>query len=52
MTIGLGAQPRVDRVEFATVETVPVQIDGEVSQVTAGSQVIIDSVPRALATVG
>jgi diacylglycerol kinase family enzyme len=51
-TIGLGAQPRVDRVEFVTVDAVPVQIDGEVFPLAAASQIIIDSVPRALATVG
>jgi diacylglycerol kinase (ATP) len=51
-TIGLGAQPRVDRVEFATVDAVPVQIDGEVQQLAAASEIIIDSIPRALATVG
>jgi diacylglycerol kinase family enzyme len=51
-TVGLGPQPRVDRVEFATVDAVPVQIDGEISHLEPASEIIIDCVPGALATVG
>jgi diacylglycerol kinase (ATP) len=51
-TIGLGPQARVDRVEFATVEAVPFQVDGEIRQLDAASDMVIDCVPHALATVG
>ena len=51
-TVGLGAQPRADRVEFATVDAVPVQIDGEIFHLEPASEIVIDSVPQALATVG
>ena len=51
-TVGLGPQPRVDRVEFATVDAVPVQIDGEIFHLEPASEIVIDCVPRALATVG
>jgi diacylglycerol kinase (ATP) len=51
-TIGLGAQPRVDRVEFATVEAVPFQVDGEIRQLDAAADIVIDCLPQALATVG
>lgn len=51
-TIGLGAQAHVSRVEFATVDAVPFQIDGEVFHLTPDSQLSIDCAPRALATVG
>jgi diacylglycerol kinase family enzyme len=52
ITVGLGPQPRVDRVEFATVDAVPVQIDGEIFDFEPASEIVIDSVPQALATVG
>jgi diacylglycerol kinase (ATP) len=51
-TIGLGPQPRVDRVEFATVEAVPLQVDGEIRQLNADADIVIDCLPQALATVG
>ena len=51
-TVGLGPQPRVDRVEFATVDAVPVQLDGEICHLEPASEIVIDCVPRALATVG
>jgi diacylglycerol kinase (ATP) len=51
-TIGLGAQPRVDRVEFATVQAVPLQVDGEIRQLDAAADLVIDCLPQALATVG
>ena len=50
--VGLGRQPRVDRVECATVDAVPVQIDGEIFHLEPASEIVIDSVPQALATVG
>jgi diacylglycerol kinase (ATP) len=51
-TIGLGAQAHVSRVEFATVNAVPFQIDGEVLHLEPDSGIIIDCAPRALTTVG
>jgi diacylglycerol kinase (ATP) len=51
-TIGLGAQAHVSRVEFATINAVPFQIDGEVLHLKPDSRIIIDCVPHALATVG
>ena len=51
-TVGLGPQPRVHRVEFATVDAVPVQIDGEIFHLEPASEIVIESVPQALATVG
>ena len=51
-TIGLGAQAHVSRVEFATVNAVPFQIDGEVLHLEPDSGIIIDCAPHALTTVG
>jgi diacylglycerol kinase family enzyme len=51
-TIGVGAQAHVSRVEFATVDGVPFQIDGEVFHLAPYSELIIDSAPHALTTVG
>ena len=48
-----GSEPRhVSRVEFATVNAVPVQIDGEVLHLEPDSGLIIDCAPHALNTVG
>jgi diacylglycerol kinase (ATP) len=51
-TIGVGAQAHVSRVEFATVDGVPFQIDGEVCHLAPHSGLIIDCAPHALTTVG
>ena len=51
-TIGLGVQDRVSRVEFSTVDAVPSQIDGELRHLEPGSELVIDCIPHALATVG
>jgi diacylglycerol kinase (ATP) len=51
-TVGLGKQPRISHYEFVTTKATPLQIDGEVIQVDANSQVIIDCVFHALTTVG
>jgi diacylglycerol kinase (ATP) len=51
-TIGMGAQAHVSRVEFATVDAVPFQIDGEVFHLAPHSGLIIDCAPHALTTVG
>ncbi len=52
VTTGLGAQAHVSRVEFTTVDSVPVQIDGEVFHLAPNSGLIIDCAPHALTTVG
>ena len=52
VTVGLGAQARVSRVEFATVDAVPAQIDGEILELAPDSRLVIDCAPNALATVG
>jgi diacylglycerol kinase (ATP) len=51
-TIGVGAQAHVSRVEFATVDSVSFQIDGEVFHLAPHSGLIIDCAPHALTTVG
>jgi len=51
-TIGLGAQAHVSRVEFATVNAVPVQIDGEVLHLEPDSEITIECAQQALTTVG
>jgi diacylglycerol kinase family enzyme len=51
-TIGLGAQAHVSRVEFATVNAVPIQIDGEVLHLEPDSSLIVGCAPHALTTVG
>jgi diacylglycerol kinase (ATP) len=52
VTTGLGAQAHVSRVEFTTVNAVPVQIDGEVLQLEPDSPLIIGCAHHALTTVG
>jgi hypothetical protein len=49
--IGLGAQAHISRVEFATINAVPCQIDGEVLHLAPDSGLIIDCAPHAVATV-
>jgi diacylglycerol kinase (ATP) len=51
-TVGLGKQPRISHCDFAITKTTPIQIDGEVVHVDAGSQVVIDCISHALTTVG
>lgn len=48
---GLGKQPSVRSYAFATVTPLPLQIDGEVMDVPAGTAVRVDSLPKALQTV-
>ena len=50
-TTGLGEQPSVRSYAFTTVTPLPLQIDGEVMDVPAGSTVRVDSSPKALRTV-
>lgn len=52
VTVGLAVQARVDRVAFATVDPVPMQVDGELVDLPAAAQVSIDCLPGALTTVG
>ncbi len=52
VTIGLRVRARVDRVVFTVVDSGPCQIDGEITQVSAGTQISIHCIPQALATVG
>lgn len=51
-TVGLGTQAHVSRVEFATVDAIHLQMDGEVIQLAPASKLSIDCAPRALATIG
>ena len=51
-TVGLGTQAHVSRVEFATVDAIHLQMDGEVLQLAPASRLTIDCAPRALATIG
>jgi diacylglycerol kinase family enzyme len=50
-TTGLGKQPSVRSYAFTTVTPLPLQIDGEVIDVPAGSTVRVDIAPKALQTV-
>lgn len=52
VTVGLGEQPSVSRYAFSTTESIPVQTDGEVMTVGAASDVLVESVPGALAVIG
>lgn len=52
VTVGLAVQARVDRVEFATVDPVPMQVDGELVDLPPNAQISIDCRPGALTTVG
>jgi len=51
-TVGLGRQPRASRSAFRTTSANPVQVDGEVMPVAAGSEIVIDCLPGALVTIG
>ncbi|MDQ1623951.1 MAG: diacylglycerol kinase [Actinomycetota bacterium] len=52
VTVGLGIQPRVSRYSFRTLESVPLQMDGEVMTLKARAPVVVVSAHRALATLG
>lgn len=51
-TKGLGDQPSYSTYRFSTLKPLPYQIDGEVKDVEVGTNITIDSVPRALAILG
>jgi diacylglycerol kinase (ATP) len=51
-TRGLGPQPTAEHYAFTTLKPTPLQLDGELVELDAGTQVCVDSAPRALATLG
>ncbi len=51
-TQGLGDQPSYSHYQFSTLKPLPYQIDGEVKSVDADTDITIDTVPHALATLG
>ena len=48
---GLGPQPTAHEYRFTTVDPMPVQVDGEVSEFERGVSVTVEIVPGALQTV-
>jgi diacylglycerol kinase family enzyme len=48
---GLGPQPSVTEYAFTTIAATPIQVDGEVMELDANTQVRIDIAPKALRTV-
>jgi len=48
---GLGPQPTTREYKFKTVDPMPVQIDGEVSEFERGVSVTVEIVPSAVQTV-
>ena len=51
VTRGLGPQPTARTFAFTTVNPTPMQVDGEVVEVPAGTPVTVDIAPAALATI-
>jgi len=51
-TRGLGPQPSATHYGFTPLKPMPLQLDGELLELDAGTPVSIDIAPRALATVG
>ena len=51
-TRGLGPQPTATHYGFTTLNPMPLQLDGEVLALDAGTPVRIDIASKALATVG
>lgn len=51
ITRGLGPQPTARTFAFTTVKPTPMQVDGEVLEVPAGTPVTVDIAPAALATI-
>ena len=52
VTRGLGPQPTAGHYAFTTLTPTPLQLDGEVLAVDAGTPVRVDIAPKALATLG
>jgi hypothetical protein len=50
-TTGLGPQPSAAHYDFTTLKPTPLQLDGEVLAVEAGTAVCVEVAPRALATI-
>jgi diacylglycerol kinase family enzyme len=50
-TTGLGPQPSATHYGFTTLKPTPLQLDGEVLAVDAGTVVCVEVAPRALATI-
>ncbi|WP_369137949.1 diacylglycerol/lipid kinase family protein [Modestobacter versicolor] len=50
-TRGLGPQPSATHYAFTTLAPMPLQLDGELVELAAGTRVSVDIAPRALATV-
>ena len=50
-TRGLGPQPSTTHYAFTTLAAMPLQLDGELVEVDAGTRVTVDIAPGALATV-
>ncbi|MHA7263688.1 diacylglycerol/lipid kinase family protein [Arthrobacter sp. TMN-37] len=51
-TKGLGDQPSYAQYRFSTLKPMPYQIDGEVKSVETSTDIMIDSIPRALSILG
>ncbi len=51
-TRGLGPQPTADHYAFTTLKSAPLQLDGELLTLDAGTPVRVDIAPGALATLG
>jgi diacylglycerol kinase (ATP) len=51
-TRGLGPQPSTTHYAFTALAPMPLQLDGELVELAAGTLVTVDIAPRALATVG
>ena len=49
---GLGAQPTATHYGFTTLKPAPLQLDGELIELDAGTLVQVDIVPHALGTLG
>ena len=52
VTVGLRAQESVPSYSFTSTEAIPLQIDGELMDVGAGTPVLVESAHQALATLG
>lgn len=48
---GLGRQPQAERYQFRAIEAMPIQLDGEVMELKAGSQVRVTVAPQAMRTI-
>jgi len=51
-TRGLGPQPTATRYDFVTLKPTPLQLDGELLTLDAGTSVHVEIAPSALGTIG